>query len=119
MVALSDVLASNAQIPTALPKQLIAVFAGVTSGIGEVSLKTLVRYAIEPRIYIFARNQQSAERVIAACRQINDRGEYTFIKVDLSSIKETDHACEVVKSKERLVNLVYLSAGEIRIGGGT
>ena len=116
MVSLSDVLASNAQIPSSLPKQLVAIFAGATSGIGEVTLKTFVKYAVEPRIYLFARSQASAERVIAECRRINPGGDYVFVQVDLSLIKETDHACEQVKRKEKLVNLMVLSAGEAKFG---
>ncbi|CAO2651407.1 Nn.00g039770.m01.CDS01 [Neocucurbitaria sp. VM-36] len=113
MVSLPDVRASNAQIPTALPGRLVAVFAGATSGIGETTIKTFVKYVVEPRIYLFARNATSAERVIAECREFNPRGEYVFVKVDLSLVKETDRACEEVKSREKLVNLVVLSAGEL------
>lgn len=115
MVSLPIVLASNAQIPSTLPEGLVAVFAGATSGIGEATLKTLVKYAVKPRIYLFARTPASAERVIAECRQSNPSAELEFIKVDLSSIKETDEACEVVKKKEKMVNLVVLSAGELKL----
>jgi NADP-dependent 3-hydroxy acid dehydrogenase YdfG len=112
MVTFSDVLKSNAKIPSGLPKRLVAVFAGATSGIGEATLKLLSKYAVEPRIYLIARNQTSAERVIADCRQINPQGEYMFVQADLSSIRETDRACEHIKSKEKVVNLVSLSAGQ-------
>jgi len=115
MVSFTDVLASNAQIPSTLPKQLVAVFAGATSGIGEATLKSLLKYAVEPRIYLIARNQASAERVIAECRQINPRGEYVFIQADLSSIRETDRACEQIKRREKLVNLAFLSAGQLNL----
>src|SRR5690349_12518556 len=113
MVSLDDVLVSNAQIPHVLPKRLVAVFAGVTSGIGEATLKALVKYAVEPKIYLFARNSASAERVIAECRQLNPEGDYEFVKVDLSSMQQTDDACEAVKRREKLLNLVVLSAMEI------
>jgi NADP-dependent 3-hydroxy acid dehydrogenase YdfG len=115
MVSLSEIHASNAQLPSFLPKQVVAVFAGATSGIGEATLKTFVRYAVEPRIYLFARNEASAERVIADCRQINPAGDFIFVQVDLSLIRETDRACEEVKSKEKRVNLVVLSAGEMKL----
>lgn len=113
MVSLDQVLASNMQISTHLPKRVVAVFAGATSGIGEATLLAFVKYAFEPHIYLFARNMSSAERVIAQCRQLNAGGVYNFVKVDLSSVKETDAACEDVKKKEQVVNLVVLSAGEI------
>jgi NADP-dependent 3-hydroxy acid dehydrogenase YdfG len=115
MVILSQVIVSNLHIPSSLPKQLVAVFAGAKSDIGEATLKALVKYAVEPRIYLFARNQTSAERVIAECRQINPEGNYILVQVDLSLIKETDVACEVVKNNEKLVNLVVLSAGEFNL----
>ena len=117
MVSLIDVVASNAQIPTALPKHLVAVFAGATSGIGEITLKTFVKYAVEPRIYLLARNPESAHRVIAECRQLNPQAQYEFIKVDLSSINATDRACQEVKSKEKVINLAMLSAGELSLDG--
>ncbi|KAF2027969.1 hypothetical protein EK21DRAFT_70762 [Setomelanomma holmii] len=116
MVSLEEVVASNSQIATKLPQGSVAVFAGATTGIGEITLKTFVRYAVQPRIYLLARNPASAARVIAECRQINSRGEYDFVKVDLSLIKETDAACAYVTSKENLINIVVLSAGEIKFG---
>jgi NADP-dependent 3-hydroxy acid dehydrogenase YdfG len=115
MVILSQVIASNLRITSILPKQIVAVFAGATSGIGEATLKSFVKYAVQPRIYLFARNQTSAERVIADCRRVNPDGEYIFVQVDLSLIKETDFACGEVKRKEKLVNLVVLTAGEFNL----
>lgn len=116
MVSLNDILESNARITTLLPKGTVAVFAGATTGIGETTLKTFVKYAAEPRIYLLARSVASAERVIAECRQNNNGGTYNVIKVDLSSVKETNEACEEIKAKEKHVNLVVLSAGEITLG---
>ena len=118
MVPLPEIHESNDRIPSSLPKTLVAVFAGATSGIGEATLKNLVKYAIEPKIYLLARNPVSAARVIAECRRINPKGEYVFIKADLSLVKETDHACAQVKTSEKLVNLVVLSAGEISFDRG-
>ena len=112
MVSLDDVLASNAQIPRVLPRGLVAIFAGATSGIGEATLAAFVKYAIEPKVYLFARNPASAERVIAKCRQLNPQGKYQFVQVELSSVQQTDGACEAVRKKEKLVNLVMLSAIE-------
>lgn len=118
MVAYSTVLGSNAQIAQHVSKPFVAIFAGATSGIGEATLFTLIKYVPKPRIYLFARNETSAERVIANCRQMNASGEYILVKVDLSSIKETDQACKYVKNNEKLLNLAFLSAGVIRFGGG-
>ncbi|KAF2733834.1 hypothetical protein EJ04DRAFT_512866 [Polyplosphaeria fusca] len=113
MVLLDDVLASNAKISAALPPGLVAVFAGATTGIGESTLKTFVRYAIKPRIYLMARSSPSAQRVISECKEINPDADLHFVKVDLSFVKETDRACDEIKSREKTVNVIVLSAGEL------
>ncbi|KAF1956446.1 hypothetical protein CC80DRAFT_473412 [Byssothecium circinans] len=113
MVSLPIVKASNARIPTELPARLVAVFAGATTGIGEATLKTFVRYAVAPRIYFLARSPSSAERVATECREVNPKAQFEIITADLSSVKETDAACDVIKKKEKAVNLIVLSMGEI------
>ncbi|KAJ4294993.1 hypothetical protein N0V90_007001 [Kalmusia sp. IMI 367209] len=115
MVSLRDVLSSNARIKGELPPRLVAVFAGATTGIGEATLKTFVKYAVEPRIYFFARNPTSAERVVAECKIINAQAQIEIIKADLSLVRDTDRACDVVKAKETSVNLVFMSMGEVRL----
>ena len=115
MVTLPSVLASNARISTTLPKALVAVFAGATRGIGEATLKTWIRYAIEPRIYLFTRSVASGERLISECKSINPQAKVIPIQADLSSIKETDRACKVVLDAEERVNLLIHSAGEVKL----
>lgn len=78
-------------------------------------MKTFVKYAVEPRIYFFARNTASAERVVAECLAVNPKADFEIVKADLSSVVETDRACQVVKAKEKGVNLVVLSMGEVRM----
>lgn len=114
MVQLQNVLASNAQIATSLPC-MIAVFAGATTGIGEATLKKFVHYAIEPHIYLIARSQAGAEKVVSECKQINPKAQFDIVIADLTFVKETDRACGEIKSKENAVNLLVLSAGEVRL----
>ncbi|KAK7192368.1 hypothetical protein DPSP01_004955 [Paraphaeosphaeria sporulosa] len=114
MVSLPQVLASNAHIATSLPPDLVAVFAGATTGIGRATLKAFVKYAVAPRIYLFARNTDAAAQVVGECTEINPKCEIEVIKVDLSSMRETEAACEVVLAKEQRVNLLVLSMGEVR-----
>ena len=115
MVSRQQVLASNALLPSTLTNRLVAVFAGATSGIGLATLKSFVNYTVAPRIYLLARNTASAERVVAECKTIKSDAQFTIVKVDLSSVRETDRACEVVKNNEKRVNLIVLSMGEIRM----
>ncbi|PVI01868.1 NAD(P)-binding protein, partial [Periconia macrospinosa] len=113
MVSLNEVVASNNQIATSLPPHLVVVFAGATTGIGYYTIKKFVQYAIEPRIYFMARSPDSARRVIGECQAINPKAEMHLIKVDLSSVKETDKACDEIKSREKTINILINSAGEL------
>jgi NADP-dependent 3-hydroxy acid dehydrogenase YdfG len=87
MVTLSIVQSSNTHISTTLPEGLVAVFVGATSGIGEITLKKFAKYTIEPRVYFIGRSQEAGERIEAQCREINPRGEFMFIKADVSLIQ--------------------------------
>ncbi|RMJ16437.1 hypothetical protein CDV36_003885 [Fusarium kuroshium] len=111
MVSLSEVHASNALIPTALPPHLVALFVGGTSGIGEATVKAFAKYALKPRLYIVGRSQVAADRILAECKTLNPEGEFTFLKADVSLIKTVDEVCDDIKAREKTLNLVFLSCG--------
>ena len=111
MVALSTVHTSNALIGETFPPGLVAVFVGATSGIGEITLKTLAKYAKEPRIYLVGRSQSAADRIITECKDINPKGDYIFISADVSLIQNVEKLCEDIKQRESSINLLFLSSG--------
>lgn len=115
MVSLKEAELSNSRITSSLPPNLIAVFVGSTSGIGEYSLKTFAKYANKPRIYFVGRSQESADRIAAEMKSLNADGEYIFIKADVSLIHNVDKVCEEIKSKEKSVNLLFLSPGALHM----
>ena len=117
MVQLSDAQSSNELISTNLPPGLVAVFVGGTSGIGEGALKSFAKHAARPKIYFVGRSQESANRIIAEGKLLNSEGDYTFIQADVSLIRIVDEVCEQVKSKEKVVNLLFLSAGQAEFSG--
>lgn len=119
MVTLSDVQASNAQIATALPPGLVAVFVGGTNGIGEAALLEFARHARRPRVYFVGRSQEAGDRIAAQCRDLNPDGEFTFIKADLSLMRNVDDVCQEIKSKENAINLLFLSCGVAMTGVGS
>lgn len=118
MVSLPDVQSSNAQIAITLPAGLVAVFVGATNGIGEAALKEFARSARSPRAYFVGRSQDAAARITAECRQLNPEGEFTFIKSDVSLIRNVDAVCREIQSKEKTINILFLSCGTIRSGEG-
>ncbi|KAI0145166.1 putative short-chain dehydrogenases/reductase [Xylariaceae sp. FL1272] len=111
MVSLADVIASNQRIASTLPKGLVAVFVGGTSGVGEYTLKAFIRYADQPRVYIVGRSQESADRIINECRTLSPKGQFEFIKADVSALKNVDEVCREIKTKESSINILFQSQG--------
>ncbi|KAE9400606.1 hypothetical protein BT96DRAFT_1097256 [Gymnopus androsaceus JB14] len=92
MVSLTQMLASNALISTSLPPNLVAVFLGGTSGIGESTLKAFVSHTIRPKVYLVGRSRISADRIIEECRTLGPEdhigeSEIVFLQADLSLMK--------------------------------
>ncbi|KAF2420754.1 NAD(P)-binding protein [Tothia fuscella] len=112
MVSLSLIKKSNATIPDHLPPSLVAIFVGGTSGIGEATLKLFTKSTSKPHIYIIGRSLSSAERIIAECRTLNPSGNYEFCQKDMTSMGDTRRLCDEIRSKEKVVNLLILSAGD-------
>ncbi|KAK7212721.1 hypothetical protein V2G26_019899 [Clonostachys chloroleuca] len=105
---------SNAKLTTALPKEMVAVFVGATSGIGEFALKAFAEHAKTPRIYFVGRSQEDATRIISECQKLNANGQYTFIRADVSLLNKVDEVCQEILSKETYINLLFQTQGSIR-----
>lgn len=75
MVALSLVQSSNTLISSTLPRNLVAVFVGATSGIGEATLKQFTKHSCQPRAYFVGRSQDAGDRIVAYCKALNSEGE--------------------------------------------
>lgn len=116
MVAISPIRASNEKIKD-LPAHLVAVFIGATSGIGEQALKQFVQYAVEPRVYIVSRNAAASQPLLADLKQRNPKAVLDLIEKDASLIRDIDAVSAVVKSKEKKLDFLFLSAGFISFSG--
>ena len=113
MVSLTDVQSSNSRLASALAPGLVAIFVGATSGVGETSLKQFAKHVRQPRAYFIGRSQEAGDRIVVECKTLNSEGEYIFIKADTSLICTVDDICRDVKSKEKAVNLLFLSSGSL------
>lgn len=113
MVSYDIVKASNAKISTALPAGLVAVFVGGTNGIGEYTLKQFARHTVEPRVYFIGRSVEAGDRIAKECKELNPKGTFTFIKRDTSLVRNVDELCEELKSKEKAINLLFLTTGTL------
>jgi len=113
MVSLGAMRASNAQVATALLPGLVGVFIGATSGIGETSLKQFAKHSSRPRAYFVGRSQEAGDRILSECKALNPDGEYIFRKADVSLIRVVDDVCREIKSKEKAINILCLSPGNL------
>ncbi|KAF7563553.1 hypothetical protein G7046_g564 [Stylonectria norvegica] len=112
MVSLKQVQQSNAGIG-ALPKGLVALFIGATSGIGQSTLENFARHASAPHIYSVARPQtaESHQQTLRYLAQHNPAGTYSLIKADVSLVSEIDRVVDDIKSKESKIDILFLSSG--------
>ncbi|KAF9531937.1 hypothetical protein CPB83DRAFT_760417 [Crepidotus variabilis] len=111
MVSLAEVQESNARISSSFPEGLVAVFVGGTSGIGEMALKQFAKHTRRPRAYLLGRSQEAGDRITSECKTLNSEGEFLFVKADLSLIRTVDVVCRDLRSKEKAINLLFLTIG--------
>ncbi|GKU19182.1 unnamed protein product [Fusarium langsethiae] len=119
MVSLSDVQQTNALAASKLPAGLVAVFAGATAGIGETALKAFAKHALRLKIYFIGRSQEAGDRLQIELRNINPEGSYVFVKKDMGLLENVDEVCRDIKSRETVLNLLFLSQGTLKMGVDT
>jgi NAD(P)-dependent dehydrogenase (short-subunit alcohol dehydrogenase family) len=117
MVSYTEIQASNARInDTTAPR--VAVFVGGTSGIGKLTVRALVATGASLRIYLVGR-KSSEERTnvfIQELHAINPKAEVIWTEGEVSLLAETTRVCEVIKSRESRVDLLFLTTGYARFG---
>ncbi|WZH41738.1 uncharacterized protein QYS62_002694 [Fusarium acuminatum] len=119
MVLLSIVQQTNASAASKLPAGLVAVFAGATAGIGEMALRAFAKHTVRPKIYYVGRSQEAGDRLQKELSEVNSEGSYVFIKKDMSLLKNVDEVCRDIKSKETVLNVLFLSQGTLKMGVDT
>lgn len=117
MVSYREIQASNALINDVTAPR-VAVFAGGTSGIGQLTIRALVATGASVRIYLVGR-KSSEERSLAFIQELrttNPKAEVIWTEGDISLLAETRRVCEVIKRKEARVDLLFLTAGYAPFG---
>ncbi|KAJ5231824.1 uncharacterized protein N7469_006412 [Penicillium citrinum] len=110
MVSLEEVKRHNASLKDLGPN-LVAVFVGGTSGIGEATARAFVRDTLSSRVYLVGRNETQASKIIEELRQLNPDGQINFIRCDAARLNSVDEACKSIQQKENKINLLFMSAG--------
>jgi NAD(P)-dependent dehydrogenase (short-subunit alcohol dehydrogenase family) len=117
MVSLKEVRASNALINDATAPR-VAVFAGGTAGVGQLTVKALVSTGASVRIYLIGRksSEERMQTFIQELNAINPKAEVIWTEGEISLLADTKRVCEVIKSKESRVDLLFLTAGYAPFG---
>lgn len=68
-------------------------------------------------MYLVGRNETHASRIIEELRSLNPDGKVSFIKSDVSLLRNVDEACEDIKKREDKVNLLFMSCGFLSTKG--
>ncbi|KAJ6185288.1 hypothetical protein N7519_006589 [Penicillium mononematosum] len=116
MVHLQAVRVNNARLKD-YGSNLVGVFVGGTSGIGEATARAFASNTLASRIYLIGRNEAQASKIIEELRQVNPDGQVNFIKCDASRLRNVDEACRTIQEKEEKVNLLFLSSGILTTKG--
>lgn len=117
MVSFKEIRASNALINDATAPR-VAVFAGGTSGIGKLTVKALVATGASVRIYLIGRksSEERTQVFIQELHAINPKAEVIWVEGEISLLAETKRVCEVIKSKESRIDLLFLTTGYAPFG---
>lgn len=84
---------------------------GGTSGIGLYTAREFVRETSSPTVYLVGRNERYAGEIIDEFKSLNGEVKISFIKADVSLLKEVDSACDFIQKQVIHVNLLFLSCG--------
>ncbi|KAK1770106.1 hypothetical protein QBC33DRAFT_530157 [Phialemonium atrogriseum] len=117
MVSYTEIQGSNALINDATAPR-VAVFVGGTSGIGKFTVRALVATGASVRIYLVGckSSEERTNAFIQELHTINPRAEVIWTEGEVSLLADTKRVCEVIKSKEPRVDLLFLSAGYAPFG---
>jgi len=98
-------------------EQVLTFAVGGTSGIGEFTLKAFVQNTVSPRVYLVGRNATAADRIIKECGELNKEGKVEFLKADVSELKDVDRVCKEIQQREKKINLLVQTQGNLNLNG--
>lgn len=63
------------------------------------------------------RSSSAAERIIQECAVLNKDSKVEFLKADVSELKEVDRVCGEILKKEKHLNLLVQTQGNLNLRG--
>ena len=118
MVALPLVRESNSHLSTfSSLSNPVAVFVGATQGIGLSTLQQYASHTRAPKIYIVGRSEPVGVRIVDDLKARNAAGSYVFLQGQVSLLESVDEVCRDVKSREKRLDLLFMSPGFLSFAG--
>jgi len=81
------------------------------------TLKQYAKYAPGAKAYIIGRSKSAATSLLNELKESNPEGTFEFIETEISLIKNIDLACDEIKSKEKKIDILFMSPGYLAMGG--
>jgi NAD(P)-dependent dehydrogenase (short-subunit alcohol dehydrogenase family) len=117
MPSLAAVRAFNDKTRT-LTSPLTAVFVGGTSGIGRATLVQLAKAkSTGLKVYIIGRNRQIQQTLLEELQNFNPEGDFIFLEAQITQLAEVKRVCNEINSKEKALDLLWMSAGALPFDG--
>lgn len=112
MVKYKDIRGSNALIDEATAPR-VAVFAGGTSGIGQLTVRALVATGASVKIYLVGRksSEERTKALIQELQAVNPKAQVIWTQGEISLLADSRRICEEIKSYESHIDLLFLTAG--------
>lgn len=63
------------------------------------------------------RSQDAADRIISEIKAIQPEAQTSFIRKDLTLLKNVDEVCDEIKAKETKLNLLFMTQGMMSMKG--
>lgn len=73
-------------------------------------------YALQPRVYIIGPSQDADDCCTAERKVLNLDGEFIFVQRETSLMRNVDGICKELATKEKVMNLLFLSVGILESG---
>ncbi|KAK4171868.1 putative dehydrogenase [Triangularia setosa] len=117
MVSYKEILASNALINDSTAPR-IAVFVGGTSGIGKFTIKALVATGTTVKIYLVGRknSKERTQAFIEELHALNPKASVIWTEAEVALLADVRRVCDIIKSNESRVDLLFLTAGYAPFG---
>ena len=68
-------------------------------------------------MYVVGRNADAAARLIDECKASNPDGKINFLKADLTELREVDRVCAEIRSREKVLNVLVQTQGNMSLKG--